>query len=448
MKRPNVLWLMTDEQRCDSLGCYGSAWAHTPALDTLARQGAVFRNAYTPAPVCAPARASLVTGQYPHETGIWYNVAREQYLELDHLTTHFHKAGYRSATLGKRHYCASNDAFQTEERYEIGEAVSYFGYAEKFDEADYDVVKYPAEPYAWIFGGRYPVNMETTQEARVVRGAMTWLEQHDRANPFLLRLSFNAPHTPVAPPPPFDTIIDAAAISLPETADPASPNQPAWLDRDLRSTSDANRLTAEQIAKMRRYYYGEVAFLDSQIEALLDWMREMGLLENTIIAFVSDHGTHLGDYGFVQKQTFYEPVATVPYLFWYPGKIAGGSMLTTPVETRSLLPTLAALADIELPVAVAEPNLADAVRTGKEPTARPVFSEFTLGSFEMRPEDKLVMVRDGAWKLSVCHDPDTGEGALYNLDTDPHERNNLFGNPGHAETENRLRGLIDDHLAE
>lgn len=446
MKQPNVLWLMTDEQRCDSLGCYGSAWAHTPALDTLARQGAVFRHAYTPAPVCGPARASLVTGQYPHETGIWYNVAREQYRELDHLTARFHAAGYRSATMGKRHYCASNDAFQTEERYEVGEAVSYFGYAEKFDEADYDVVKYPAEPYPWIFGGRYPVDKATTQEARVVRGAMTWLEQHDRSNPFLLRLSFNAPHTPVAPPPPFDTMINAGAIDMPDAADPVPPNQPAWLDRDLRSTSDAGRLTAEQIAKMRRYYYGEVAFVDSQIEVLLDWMREMGLLENTIIAFVSDHGTHLGDYGFVQKQTFYEPVATVPYLFWYPEKIAEGSMLNTPVETRSLLPTLAALADIELPEDIAEPNLAEALRAGNEPAARPVFSEFTLGSFDMRHEDKLVMVRDGDWKLSVCYEPETGEGALYNLDADPYERNNLFGNPEHAGIENRLRGLIDEHL--
>lgn len=444
-KRPNVLWLMTDEQRTDSMGCYGSPWAHTPNLDRLAREGVLFTNAVTPAPVCGPARASLVTGRYPSEINVWYNIGKPL-PQLTFLTEPFHQAGYRTAGFGKRHYCALNNAFQTEHCFELSEAVSYFSYADRFDAREYDVVQYPPEPYAWIFGGRFPLPARETSEARAVREAMAWLEAHDRSTPFLLHVSFNAPHTPVVPPEPYDRIINPDAITFPLQTETAPKAQPDWIAKSLRSAADAGRLTPEQICKARRYYYGEVAFVDSQVGVLLDHMGELGLLQNTIVVFVSDHGTHLGDYGLVQKQTFYEPVVTVPYLFWYPDEVASSVTLHTPVEARGLLPTALSLAGLPVPRFCREVDLADALRKGQEPPPMPVFSEFTLGSFNMRPDDKLVMVRDGAWKLSLCFAPAAGDGQLHNLVKDPLECDNLYGRPEFAKVQQRLSRLIREHL--
>jgi arylsulfatase len=444
--RPNVLWLMTDEQRTDSLGCYGSPWAVSPHLDALAKEGTVFRRAVTPAPVCAPARASLLTGRYPHETGIWHNIPPARYPRLEHLTALFHASGYASASFGKRHYSSTNDAFETEAHYEITDAVDFFQYKPPYQGEDYGIIQYPAAPFAWILGGEFPLTAEDTQEARAVGDAMGWLEGHDPARPFLLRVSFNAPHTPVVPPAPFDTLIDPDSVQYPAESERAPEHEPIWVRDWLRSTSDAGRLTRAQYRQARGYYYGYVAHMDAQVGRLLAWMRGRGLLENTIVCFVSDHGTHIGDYGLVQKQSFYEPVVNVPFFLWRPGMVAQGKMVETPVEIRSLLPTLLELCHIDVPRRNRAGSLAQALRAGVEPEARPVFSAFTLGTLRLHPDTRLVMVRDGDWKLSLRMDPAPGDGALYDLGNDPHERRNLYEDAGFAGTRDRLTRLILAHL--
>ncbi|HUW60363.1 MAG TPA: sulfatase-like hydrolase/transferase [Candidatus Bathyarchaeia archaeon] len=451
-KRPNVLWLMTDEQRRDSMGCYGSPWAATPNLDALARDGVVFTRAVTPAPLCTPARCSLLTGRYPSETGVWTNHDGAS-PPLPFLTEVFHAAGYDSATFGKQHYSSRNRAFQVEKGPVLSRAVDYFKYAPQYDARDYDVVQYPNLPYRWIFGGRYPEPIEHAAEYQVAAQAKQWLEERDTSRPFLLRLSFNCPHTPVSVVAPFDTIIPEGAVQFPpETESP--PDEPAdWLSRDLCSIAGSDCMGREEILKARRYYNGYVSYADHLFGDFLRWMDGRGLLENTIVGFVSDHGTHIGDFGLFQKQTFYEPAATVPYFFWYPRGIARGARLDVPVSTRTLLPTLLELSGLEPPEGLQGASLARQLRRGVKPERAPVFSGFTLASFERTPGDKLrpgeriVMVRDGSWKLSLIHSPEPHDGFLVNLDEDPFERRNLYGRPEAAKEQGRLAGLIGDHLA-
>jgi arylsulfatase A-like enzyme len=189
-----------------------------------------------------------------------------------------------------------------------------------------------------------------------------------------------------------------------------------------------------------------VAFVDDQFGQLLDWMEEKGYLDNTIIAFVSDHGTHLSDHGRVQKGTFYDPSAKVCYQFWYPGTVAEGVLIETPVETRSMLPTILELAGLELPEDLADISLADHLIRGSEPEVRPVFSEMSFGFDPRHPDNRVVMVRDGDWKLSWCPDVPTEKGELVNLKQDPYEQNNLYGQPESREVQERLIGLIEAHL--
>jgi len=438
--RPNVLWLFTDEHRTDSLGCYGSRWARTPALDRLAAEGVRLANAVTPAPVCGPARMAMLTGKTCAENGVWYNLTGDP-PDMDCLTRHFEEAGYRTAGLGRNHWCCAKAPFQTAWTKHVSPHVGHFAYAKEHDEAAYDVVKYPGEPYPWIFGGTFPADPAETSEVECIERGKRWLEEGD-GRPFFLRLAFNAPHTPVSTPAPFDTLIDEADIRLPGAAETASPAEPAWVGEHLRRSANGTLLSPEQVGKMRRYYYGLVAWMDHILGELLEWMDARGYLENTIVVFNADHGTHLADFGLVQKQTFFEPSVRVPYIFWWPGGFAGGKMLETPVETRTLLPTLMDAAGIAVPEELRGLSLAEALRKGTEPASRPVYSMLTLQSFsELDFADPLMMVREGPLKLTVRFDPDPCDLVLVDLDRDPYERENRVDWPDYADAAQRLLGL-------
>ena len=438
---PNVLWLMTDEQRTDSLGCYGSPWAQTPCLDRLAGEGVLFETAVTPSPVCVPARVSLLSGRRPHATGILANVRHES--DWEPLTWVFRNHGYQTATFGKQHYLGRH-AFETEFHKVLSDAVHYFQYEKGRSHEDYDGVRYPSENRGWLFAGRFPEDPAQTAEAQCVEAAWEWLQARDRERPFLLRMSFNGPHTPVVPPAPWDTLIDRADIDLPEAFAEPEPGAPKWVSEFLRDCQGSHRLTREQLRRAHQCYYGLAAFLDALFEELLERMEGAGLLEDTVVAFTSDHGAHLGDQGMMQKQTFYEPVVSVPLLFHAPRMVAEGVRVRTPVETLSLMPTLLELSGLPAPGYCRELSLAETLTSGEEPAGRPVFSEISQETWGYRSEDMLGMVRRGPWKLSLFWGgPETdpfsewADAALYNLDEDPLERHNVV-------REERVRWVVEE----
>jgi arylsulfatase A-like enzyme len=463
---PNVLWLMTDEQRTDSLGCYGSRWARTPTLDRLAREGVLFRRASTPAPICGPARTAILTGRRPAATGIWSNDQVEGLAEPGcgghpgrppaPLTRHFADAGYRTASFGKHHHrTVPPEAFATQaddyhrhrEASERGDddlwlarEVGYFGYARRWNQDEFDVVQYPPEPFPWILAGRFPGHWTRTAEAQVVHRAKGWLDDAGAAGrPFLLRVSFNGPHTPVAPPAPWDTIV--APGDLPDPRPVSLPSgSPPWL-HDVARTAASSRLTSAQLQRARQAYYGEVAFLDWLIGDLLAWMETRGLLENLVIAFCSDHGCHLGDFGLLQKQTFFEPALNVPYIFWGPDRIASQPPVETPVGIIGLVPTLLDLAGLQPPPDLAASSLAGPLTTGTPPTPAPVFSEFSPIP-EIRDGERFAAVRDGAWKLSARLRPEPDELLLVNLEDDPLEQVNRADDRDARPVRDRLVGLL------
>lgn len=441
---PNILWIMTDEHRTDSLGCYGSSWARTPNIDRIADDGVVFENAITPAPICLPSRTSLLTGRYPHDTGVWCNGSGLP-KQTPPLTRAFESAGYRTASFGKQHYLASDvAAFQTEHSKVLAEEVGYYDYHVNIDFDDYGVVKYPTDPCKWIFAGKFPASPEQTPEAQAIERAKEWLIGCEPDKPFLLRVSLNAPHTPVVPPEPFYSLIDPDDITLPGIPDKLPDYAPEWLTRHWRMAR-SDRMSVDDIAAMRSAYYGEVSFVDSLVGGLIDWMEGEQLLTNTIVVFCSDHGTHLGDYGLVQKETFFDPVVRVPYIFWSPLLGSDARRIDVPVESRTLLPTLAELAGIELLDPEKYWSLAECVGGGEPVESRPVFSEFSLGSFGLG-EERLVMVRDGRWKLSLRVDPEPTDVVLTDLIRDPDERHDASNSVvGRFKVEEMIKVALD-HL--
>jgi arylsulfatase A-like enzyme len=448
-RRPNVLWLMTDEQRPDSLRCYNSPWAYSPNLDRLAESGVLFESAYTPSPVCVPARCALLTGDYGSTTGVLHNQAKLP-AGTRLLTWEFERAGYQSASFGKKHYSLAgpHQAFETEQGRATDKVVGPEAYGKGYDPNRYDVVQYPNAPTdrirrRWILAGKFPAPISETAEDQNVNLAIRWLEQRDAAKPFLLRLSLNAPHTPVVVPEQFLSRINPRSIDLPAASERALASAPARVRVLLRDFEGAQRLTAAELEKARHYYYARAAFADYEIGRLLDWIRARGLLDDTIVAMTADHGNDLGDHGLLQKQSFYEQVATVPYIFAWRGLARRGARIATPVNTISLMPTVMRFAGIPCPDVEAAPVLDPA------PPRGPVFSEIEYGYQKYRDDQRQVMVRDGRFKMSLFikrGDPGayagSPDGELYDLERDPLERVNLFAQPPYAQTVSRLKSRI------
>lgn len=442
-RRPNIVWLMTDEQRPDSLGCYGSPWAHSPALDALAAEGALFESAYVPSPVCVPCRSALLTAQAASTIGVLHNQARLGD-ETTFLTWRLEQAGYQTASFGKKHYFGGRQpAFQTEDGKATEGIVDPELYRAPFSEEGHDVVKYTPRPEQklrrnWILAGRFPADEDQSAEIRNLKLATNWLEGRDSKKPFFLRLSINAPHTPVVVPARYLPLIDPGRIRIPEPTGRQLERQPERVRTILRSFEGSGMLTPAELRKARHYYYARCAFASAVFARLLDFMRPRGLLDYTIVVMMSDHGTHLGDQGLLQKQTFYEQVVTVPFVFWSREHIRPGRRYRTPVSVNSLLPTLLDLAGLPADGAQ-EASLAPCLRAGKEPPREPVISEVAFGYQGWRDHDRQVMIRDGDFKMSLFADSGEPDGELYNLRRDPEERVNLFADPAHRRVVERLR---------
>ncbi len=416
---------MTDERRPDSLGCYGSSWAHTPNPDGLAAEGVLVQAADAP----SPARTSLLTGNIPSGTGVFHHQQRLP-ARARMLTWAFEEAGYQTASFAKKHHFlpCKRQAFQVEVGRVTDEFVSAAAFHADYDPATYDVLQYPDLPAReirrrWVLGGKFPAPRDRTAEAENVSLALSWLDKRDRYRPFFLRLSLNAPHTPVVVPPEFLSLVDPERISLllPRAQDLA--DKPARERVHLQDFQGALCLSADQIRKLQHYYYARAAFLDAESGRLLTWMRRRDLLSNTIVVFVSDHGTHLGDPALLQKQTFYELGVTVPWLLWWRGWSSRGRRHTSPVSTNGILSTLAALAGVRTGWRCEAEPLMDA--GGRLSAAGAVFSEIKFGYPGYQDDDRQVMVRSGRWKLSQFLDGDP-DGAPYDLEEDLEEKINLY----------------------
>jgi arylsulfatase A-like enzyme len=364
------------------------------------------------------------------------------------LTWRLAAAGYQVASFGKQHYGCSRRAFDLEGGVVLGDRVGYTAYEVPVAPSKAGMVRYDGGRTPWLFAGRFPGEIDDTPEMHNIEAALDWLRRRDPSRPYLLRVSLNAPHTPVVTPAPFDTLIDPDDIDLP-LEEPGDVEFVSAVHREyLHDYAGAHRLTSEQIRRARQCYYGHVAFLDHVLGRFLDTLREAGELENTIIAYVSDHGCHLGDHGFFQKQSFWEAAVRVPSLIAGPSIEPG--IVSAPVNTGSLLPTLMELAGLDVPAFAQYPSLAPALREDMSVAAEPIFSEIDYGLWGYRSGERCVMVRDGDWKLVLFRAPQQLErlvGAedrvLFNLATDPGETTNLATDAAFDDAVKALIAKID-----
>jgi len=447
-KRPNILWILTDEHRVDSLGCYGSKWCRSPNIDSIAARGVRFENCIVQSPICIASRTSQITGLYPHAFDCMANILLES-LKAPPLTHLFRDAGYQLVNIGKVHY-----ADRSRRPFEInyptpghgGVAATPFNLKGDYKPEDYDVIFAPCNwssktarkanwPKQLIVGGRYPLPKEQAEPGEMALKCEEFLAREAKP-PFFLRVSIIAPHTPVLASEPFYGMTDPTAVDLPLPTEEELSEQPRDEACLLRREIDFTRLTPEQLARARANYYDLCIEVDDAVGTILRALERNGYADDTIVVFNSDHGTLLGEHGLAQKCTFYEPVVRVAMIFSYPESLPSGRVVTEAVELVDFMPTLLSLAGLSVPDYVHGRNLVPQMRGEASAPDRPVFSEIDLSQQSDAEacggrHTHRAMVRKGKWKMWYSlRDGGFGEdGALFDLENDPLELKNLYNKP-------------------
>ncbi len=424
--RPNVLWIMADQMRGDSMGCAGHPMVRTPNLDRLAAGGMLFTRSYCSSPVCAPCRASFLTGHYLPKTGVLTNYLRMDESQVT-FPTLFREAGYRTANIGKHHAgCRATDVWEYQQSVEDS-----FGATKPskvpFDPSIYPGVKFIADRVVdnsdRVLYGTYPGPVPTTKSYIMTTEAMKWLYWHDEPRPFFLRVSYDDPHPPVVPPPPFDTMYRPEDV--PDELFAGSRESLATKPRAVRdygSYSGQTDVSEEDHRRHAAHYFGLVSHLDAQIGRLLDYLEELGLAENTIVVFNSDHGHMIGEHGYVHKGVVcYEGVSRIPTIVRWPGRVGPGGRSDALVEAVDLMPTLCDMLEVPVPGEVAASldgqSMVPILEGRRERLRDHAFVQWDDYGFSVIGE---------RWKLT-WYDP-YQEGELYDLQTDPLEKRNRFDN--------------------
>lgn len=430
--QPNILILMVDQLNGTLFPDGPADWLHAPNLKKLAARSTRFRNAYTASPLCAPGRASFMSGQLPSATGVYDNAA-EFPSSIPTYAHHLRRAGYYTALSGKMHFVGPDQLHGFEARLTTDIYPADFGWT-----PDY---RKPGERIDWWYHNMGSVTgagvAEITNQleyddevAYQTKLALYDLARGKDARPWCLTASFTHPHDPY--------VARRKYWDLYEDCDHLLPEIPAmdYEDHDphAKRIFDANDwrnfdITDDDIRRSRRAYFANISYLDDKIGEILQVLEDTR--QEAIILFVSDHGDMLGERGLWFKMCFYEGSARVPLMIAAPGMQA--EHVTDPVSTIDVCPTLCALAGVSMEEVMPWTTGESLVPLGQgEARTSPVAMEYAAEA-SYAP---LVSLRYGRWKYNRCAlDPDQ----LFDLETDPHELTNLADHPDHQGTLQSLR---------
>lgn len=434
MDRPrNILWIQTDEQRPDSLGCYGSDWAKTPHIDQLAAEGALFETCVCQAPVCMPSRSSQIFARYPQTMGCLSNESLDQPVAEDgpSIPERLEALGYQTASFGKRHTMRRPLWRDGEEFILDFSSADFYGLPEPYEEAAHRVIKRPGgDPI--ILAGSYPEGREDPATYLTNR-ALDYIGNRDVERPFFVRINHIFPHTPVLPPKPWEDTYTADELPI-QYFDPEAVAERPEYDKAKWANDRMDQLSKAEVDQMWRDYMGLCAFVDSEVGRTLQALDAMGLLDDTLILFSSDHGKSLGEFGTGEKDVFDDPVWRVPMIWRCPGLVPAGHRdraVCGLIDTGRTLFGLLGLDD-EVPEQWAGRNLFKDAGNGWEfGLIRPIWLKDERRPICFRAAARSQNARlDITVPVSLERLPvDELDGGFYQLDSDPLEKRNRFHEP-------------------
>ncbi len=412
--RPHILFITTDQQRGDCLGCAGHPCVRTPHLDMLMREGTIFSRAYTDCPVCIPARTTMVTGIQSHHYGRpsyaeSYRISRSRDRFLGSLLT---AAGYQTCLVGKSHW-------HTEPSFRAG-----FETWVQWSRRDREVVARTGRHFGTHGIGanelsptlaHLPPELCSTDWA--VDRAIECLVERDRTQPLFLWLSLTDPHPANAIHEPYYSMYDSEDIP--------PPVRPAWAEGDgmptalraIRGGNAHHTMRERELRQARGVYYGKITNIDHQLGRLFGMLMREGLYDETAIVFTSDHGESLGDHGTFFKTSFLDGPARIPFLVRLPPALQGpvGTVSDALVELADLLPTFCGLAGAEVPGDVDGHSLLPLLR-GEAARVR----DSLHGQIEHQH-----LFHDGRHKY--LYFADDGRELLFDAAADPRDEHDLSG---------------------
>lgn len=439
--KPNILILMVDQLTGTLFPDGPAEWLHAPNLKELAARSLRFANAYTASPLCAPGRASFMTGCLPRRTRVYDNAA-EFAADIPTFAHHLRRAGYHTALSGKMHFIGSDQLHGFEERLTTDIYPADYGWT-----PDY---RKPGERIDWWYhnlgsvtgAGVAEITNQLEYDDDVAHLTMQKLYDLSRGGddrPWCLTVSFTHPHDPYVARRKYWNLYEDCEHLLPESdavsyAD-QDPHSQRLMDAcDWRSTP----LTEDQIRRARHGYFANISYIDDKIGEILDVMK--ATRQEAVIVFVSDHGDMLGERGLWFKMSFFDGSARVPLMIAAPG--VEPRLDTRPVSTIDLTPTLCELAGIDVDQVEATIDGASLVPLFDPRGLRvdPVRIEYAAeGSIA-----PMVCLIEGPWKYIRCvADPEL----FYHLESDPHERRNLLEGTGLADMPGAAEALQDMRLA-
>jgi arylsulfatase A-like enzyme len=435
---------MTDQQRWDALGCTGG-WVRTPALDSLASEGVRFVHAYTNSPVCVPARAALATGLYPHNTGVWKNEPYALAADAPTWMRAVRDAGYRTSVFGKIHLHPHRGDLRDREDLVRSWGLDHVdeiagpraaarcksNLTDRWKEAGvYDAYRADLRDRyatkAWV-ARPSPLPLELYADVYVGQQAAAYLRTYDDSRPWCCWVSFGGPHEPWDAPEPYASLYDPESMPAPIRPAADAHKRPQGL-LDQKLAGGGVPFEPGDVARLRANYAGKVTLIDDQISEILKIVERRGEMDETVVAFVSDHGEMNGDHKLLYKQNFLDPAARVPMIVRLPPTMdaASGVVSSAMVELMDVGATLAEIAGGH-PV---EGSLARSLLPILEDPSR---SHREVALSELRQE---AMVASGSWKLAVNREDDVY--MLYDLESDAHETRNLAGLAEYAKIETHL----------
>lgn len=473
MTRPNVIVITTDQQRYDSVAIHGSGFMQTPNMDRIGREGVVCSNAYCPNPVCTPSRVALMTGQHLSRHGS-YNIGTvppDTSIFLSHI---LRQHGYRTHHIGKAHWNPWG-VLNVETR-EPDEAGTPFRDFAGFETAELSIGHglwgVQGHYATWIKRqghnpksfksirlfesdyndtGDWDLPMELHSGTWLAERAIDFLQNHDPAQPFYLNLGFQDPHHPHVLPYNFQNRVNPNDIPLPDI-DPANDtNVPEHVPHFRSGTLIDSRFNGQfemagngryawepyfqdehKARTTRAYYYSMVQLMDEQLGRIVSALDDLGIANNTLVIFTSDHGEMLGDHGIGQKGPLvYQGVTHIPLLMRYPDGFESGRVEEC-VSLVDILPTVLGFTGIEDTVRRDGLSLKSRLQDGCPLERNGVRIEYKEEPDRIRYKCWVT----NEWKLAIYLGEEFGE--LYNLTQDPGEQRNLYHEPAFQEMKHRL----------
>jgi arylsulfatase A-like enzyme len=448
--RPHIVILQSDQHAPGVMSCAGHGVIQTPHMDALAATGVRFSRAVCPSPVCQASRTALITGYYPHQTGVDNNDAcggldvRTQWT----FPRALQQAGYHTALIGKAHFCHGMYAddlnpllfdagmracgFDSIVSNHTRTGFPYRLYLE--EKGLYTIFKQDrklrldsgADGYPPWYHEPSPLNAEDYLDAWLTRQAVQWIDEYDAPEPFLLWVNWTGPHPPWDAPEPFHSLYDPAEVDMPYPDPRTGYPEGRYSRESVDWSEDATR-------GVRSNYYGKINIVDDGIGRIVQALQAKGALENTLIIYCADHGELLGNHGLYYKGMMYQDAVGVPLIVSYPPAFDQNRVVSLPVNLIDLVPTILQTAEIEPETNIQGETLLPLLDGSAHSHKEAVFSQY----------DRDVMVMTDQYKY--IWNPDWGSQALlFDYLADPREVDNLAGRPQGAHLEQRFNTMILD----